>query len=152
MKSVQVHIAPIVCKFFDLTAFTTHPDALETIIQQDEPFGLRVTVEFERSGAIALMPLALPIQVDFCAKPYGTSATIELGHVLIETVAGQFTYHPTLDLPVGPASLGVVPEKIYNISALLRIGAVGGPAFINGFIDDLAIQTYALDASVNAAR
>lgn len=145
MTCVRINSAPIVCLLSNLTAFTTDPTALETIVGQEEPLRLRVTVEFERrSGAIALMPLAIPIRVSFFAKPFGPGETIDLGTAMTTTTAGVFTYTPTLELDRGPGEVGLVPEVIYNVSALLRIGAVNHPALLNGFIEHLAIQVYCL--------
>jgi hypothetical protein len=66
MKGTQVHIAPITCKLADLSIFTADPNAVsETILRQDEPFQVQVRVDFGGAGAIALMPLELPIQLNF---------------------------------------------------------------------------------------
>jgi hypothetical protein len=144
MNSGQVNIAAIACRFSDLIAFTTNPDLAETIFSEAEPFGLRVAVEFGGGGAIALMPLALPVQVDFFAKPYGRGEAIELGTALLKTTARQFLYHPTLEIANGPGGVGLIAEKVYNVSALLRVGTPEGPSFITGFIENLAVQTYNL--------
>lgn len=144
MTRVQATTAPIVCILSDLTAFTTDPAILETIVDQDQPFGLQVTVEFERSGAIALMPLALPIRARFFAKPFGVGETIEVGTATATTKANVFVYHLTLLLDRGLATVGSVPETIYSISALLQVGAEKYPAFMHAFIEHLSIQTYRL--------
>lgn len=144
MSRIHATIAPVACTLSNLTAFTADPDTLETIVRQDEPLGLQVMVEFERSGAIALMPLALPIRVRFFAKPLGMGETIEVGTAIATTKAHVFVYTPTLRLDKGPATVGFVAETIYSISAVLLVGAEGYPAFVYGAIEHLSIQTYCL--------
>lgn len=142
MKRTQVNIAPITCKLFQLKLFTTDPNAeSETILRQDEPFQVQVKLEFGGAGAIALMPLALPIQVNFFADPYGCGGKIELGNTVIETSARIFSYTPTLAITT-PALVGLMLEEIYQITAVLRVGVPNSPAFITGLIEGLAIQTY----------
>lgn len=143
MKGSHVQIAPINCNLSHLTVFTTvsdleHP---ETILDQHEPFSLQVMVEFGGPGAIALMPLSLCIKVSFFAEPCGLGAKIELGDSLIDTSARTFTYTPTLTIAT-PASVGLVAEGIYQVTAVLRVGALNSPALIIGFIDGLIIQIY----------
>jgi hypothetical protein len=139
----HLHIASLSGVVSDLTAFTTDPSQLETILSQTEPLGFRVTIEFSRSGAIALMPLALPIQVEFLAKAVGSGSKLELGKTSITTAAHQLIYHPTLLLPNGVSSASLLPEEIYEITAVLRVGAPAYPAFITGIIKGLMIQIYA---------
>jgi hypothetical protein len=128
----------------DLVAFSVNGETEETIFLQDELLAVQVAVEFSRSGAIALMPLRLSIQVEFFAKPLGKGGTIALGNATLTTAANQYTYHPTLELPQGLVSLGLVPEKVYKVSALMKVGAADFPAFIYGWIEGLTIQTYAI--------
>lgn len=143
MKGTQVYVSPITCKLSNLTLFTTQANAdyPETILVQDESFQVRVTVEFGGSGAIALMPLCLPIQVNFFAEPFGAGAKVELGNTLVETSAKIFIYTPTLAVST-PAAVGMVAEEIYQVTGVLRVGVPNWPAFITGFIEGLAIQTY----------
>jgi hypothetical protein len=142
MKGSHVQVAPINCNLSNLTVFTTvsegeHP---ETILHQHESCSLQVTVEFEGSGAIALMPLSLCIKVSFFAEPCGVGSKIELGDSLVDTFARTFTYTPTLTIAT-PTSVGLVAEEIYQVTAVLRVGALNSPALIIGFIDGLIIQT-----------
>lgn len=143
MKGTQVHVAPISCKLSNLTVFTTdaHAEYPETILRQDTPFSLRVTVEFAGSGAIAFVPLCLPINVNFFAEPYGVNSKVEIGNASVETQARVLTYSPTLTV-AKPAGVGLVPEEIYQITAVLRVGAPNWPALITGFIEGLVLQTY----------
>lgn len=143
MKGTQVHIAPITCKLSNLTVFATDPNTEypDTILRQDESFSLRVSVEFGGPGAIALMPLGLSIEVSFFAEPYGLGSKVELGSAIIETSAGISSYAPTLKVAT-PADVGLVPEEIYQITGVLRVGAKHWPALVTGFIEGLAIQTY----------
>lgn len=142
MKGTQVNVASITCKLSHLKLFTTDPNAdSETILRQDEPFQVQVRVEFGGAGAIALMPFALPIQVNFFADPYGCSTKIDLGNTIIETSAKLFIYTPTLAV-IAPVLIGLLPEEIYQITAVLRVGVPNYPALITGIIEGLAIQTY----------
>lgn len=143
MMGSDVTIAPIACTLSDLLAFTTNPELSETIVGPNEPFGLRVRVEFSRSGAISLVPLGLTIQVDFFAKAHGTKETVELGSTHMTTQAGTLIYYPTLTI-AGATTAGLQPKKVYRISALLQAGAPQGPALITGYTKTLTIQTYNL--------
>ena len=142
MSSPQVNVATVHCQLFDLVVFTANADAPETIVRQDKPFSLQVSVEFGGSGAIALMPLTLTIRVDFSVKALGTGEAIELGSARLTTQKGQYRYTPTLKLSKSAAKLGLVPEKIYLIIAVVRIGAADEPSLINGYIDNRTIEVY----------
>jgi hypothetical protein len=144
MKGSHVQVASINCTLSNLTIFTTAPDTEypQTILHQHESFSLRVTVEFGGPGAIALMPLSLCIKVNFFAEPCGLGSKIELGDSLVDTSARTFTYTPTLTIAT-PTSVGLVAEAIYQVTAVLRVGALNAPALIIGFTDGLIIQTYA---------
>lgn len=143
MKGTQVSVAPITCQLSNLTVFTTEADAeySDIIIKQDESFAVSVTVQFVGSGAIALMPLGMSIKVNFLAEPYGIGSKIELGDTSVKTSAETFIYTPTLAI-AKPTSVGLVRETIYQVIAVLRVGAPDWPAWITGFIEGLAIQTY----------
>lgn len=144
MKGSHVQVAPINCTLSNLTIFTTSPDTEhpKTILHQHESFSLQVTVEFGGCGAIALMPLSLCIKVSFFAEPCGLGSKLELGDTSVDTSAKLFTYTPTLAIAT-PTSVGLVAEEIYQVTAVLRVGAANSPALIIGFIDGLIIQTYA---------
>lgn len=143
MKGTQVNVAPITCKLSNLTVFTSDPNTQcpEMILGLDEPFSLQVTVEFGGPGAIAMMPLAMTIKVNFFVEPYGLGSRAEVGSTTVQTFAGILTYSPTLTL-AKPAAIGLIPEEIYQVTAVLRVGAPDWPAVITGFIDGLALQTY----------
>ncbi len=138
----EVTIAPISCTLSDLFAFTTNPEQCETIVELNQPFELRVRVEFSRSGAIALMPLALTIRVDFFAKAYGAKDTL-LGTAQLTTQARTLIYQPTVAVE-SAATVGLQPEKVYCVSALLQVGAQASPALITGHTKISTIQTYTL--------
>jgi hypothetical protein len=142
MPDAQVNIAYPTCELSNLMAFTADPGEMATIIRYNEPFSLQVTVKFGGVGAIALMPLALHLKVDFSAKPVGAGDEIEIGTVTETTVAGLFAYSPTLKIAKGPRSVGLLSEKVYRVTALLQGGAAEGPALIVGIIDPLTIQIY----------
>lgn len=112
------------------------------IVAIAEPLLLSVTVSFTGSGAIALMPLAPAIQVNFCARPLPGRNTLELGTVTLPTQPHQFTYTPAIALPDGVGAVGAVPEQVYSLSALVRVGAVGHPALMTGWIEGSLVQTY----------
>lgn len=143
MKGTQVNVAPITCKLSNLTLFTPDSDTRypNIILKDDESFQVQVTVEFGGAGAIALMPLSLSIQVNFFVEPYGIGCKAELGSTLVTTSAGILTYTPTLAV-AQPAAIGLVPEEIYQVTAVLRVGTPNWPAFITGFTEGLALQTY----------
>jgi hypothetical protein len=46
------------------------------------------------------------------------------------------------DLPNGFATTGLISEEIFQICALLRVGAPNYPALIHGVIEGVTIQTY----------
>ncbi len=141
--SSQVNLASFHCHLSDLTAFTTSADKPETIVRQDKPFSLQVSVEFSGSGAIALMPLAITIRIDFFAKALGTAETVELGTAKLTTQKGQYLYTPTLKLPKPAVKSGLLPETLYTITGVMRVGAPEEPSLINGYIDNLTIEVYA---------
>ncbi|MFB8787831.1 MAG: hypothetical protein U7123_03075 [Potamolinea sp.] len=143
MKSTQVNIAPIACELSHLSVFTTDPntESQNTILREDEAFQVRVTIEFGDSGAIALMPLCLLIEVNFFAEPYGLGPKVELGNALVNTAAGIFSYSPTL-AKVTPAEIGLSCPGFYQVTAFLRVGAANFPALIIGLIEGLTIQIY----------
>lgn len=113
-----------------------------TILAITEPILLSVTVTFTGSGAIALMPLEPAIQVDFGARALPGRDTLELGTVTLPTQPQQFTYTPAIALPNGVAAMGAVPHHAYLLSALVRVGATGYPAFMTGWIEGSLFQTY----------
>jgi hypothetical protein len=142
MNRAEVHIARLGCEFSEFTVYTCDPNTIETIIGQEECFSLRTRVEFQGSGAIALLPLNLLLQVDFFAQPVGRGAALELGTARLSTIKGEFIYYPTLEIVQGPHSIGLVAETVYSLTALLRAGSAEGPALMTGIIEGLTIQTY----------
>jgi len=141
--NTQINIAAFTCSLGDLRVFTDDPDTVQphTILQQDEPFSAAVRVDFSGAGAIALVPLEMCIQVEFFAHPLGLGVAVELGKATINTAAHVFTYTPTLSV-TGGAKVGLLLEKIYQIRALLCVGASGFPALIVGFTEGLTLQIY----------
>jgi hypothetical protein len=137
----QITIATFDCTLSDLTLFSTASTRAETVFAQTEPLAVRVTVDFLGSGSIALLALAINLQVEFFAKAIGEK-NFSMGQVLLETNPKQLSYQPTLVLPEGLASVGFLPEKVHQLSALLRVGNPNYPAMVTGFIEGLLIQTY----------
>jgi len=140
---VEAEVAALNCFLSELKVVPTSSSKFSgTIFNQDEPVALAVTAAFGYSGAIALMPLGLEVRVDFFAKPVGRGEELELGCAIEQTVANQFTYTPTLQIDTGLKTLGLVPDKTYRITALLRVGAPYYPAFVTGVLEGLMIQVY----------
>jgi hypothetical protein len=140
---VEAEVASLNCLLSELKVFSTGSSKLAgTILSQDEPIALEVTAEFGYSGAIALMPLGLEIRADFFVKPIGRGEELELGCAIERTTANQFIYTPTLQIEAGLKTLGLVPDKTYRITALVRVGAPYYPAFVTGFLEGLMIQVY----------
>lgn len=140
---IEAEIAPLSCSLSDLKVFSTRSSKLAgTILKQDEPIAFAITTEFGQSGAIALMPLGLEIRVDFYAKPIGRGEELELGCAIAQTMANQFTYTPSLQIESGLKTVGLVADKTYRITALVRVGAPYFPAFVTGILEGLMIQVY----------
>jgi hypothetical protein len=140
-QAIDAQVATLMCTLAHLRVSITD-DNSETILSGDAPVTLSVTVDFGNSGAIALMPLGLQIRADFFAKPIGRGEDLELGNAILQTVANQFTYSPALRIETGLEMAGMVPEKVYRLTALLRVGAPDYPALITGVLEDLIIQIY----------
>ncbi|MDX2232167.1 MAG: hypothetical protein NW220_21205 [Leptolyngbyaceae cyanobacterium bins.349] len=138
----HVAIAAFDCVLSDLVALAKATGRMETIFNLTEPAILSVTISFSGSGAIALMPLTPSIQVDFYAKSLHRRDELELGSVTLPTQAQQLVYTPAIALPAGLAAAGAMANQAYGISALVRVGATGFPAFVVGTIAGLMLQTY----------
>jgi hypothetical protein len=139
----QINIASFTCSLSALTVFTSEVNTISPnmILRHDEPFSVAVRVDLAGAGAIALVPLGMSIQVEFFAHPLGIGDAVELGEASINTVAHVFTYTPKLAV-ASAVKVGLVPEKIYQIKALLRVGAAGFPALIVGLTEGLMLQIY----------
>jgi len=144
MSSFHAHIsiASFTCTVSDLTVRAKNTGRSETIFRLTEVVILAVTIEFSGSGAIAFLPLAPGIQVDFWAKSCDRHQALDLGRVTLPTQATQFTYTPEISLPAGFAAVAATAEQAYQISAVIRIGASGFPAMIIGKFDGLLIHIY----------
>jgi hypothetical protein len=147
MNSCFASIAPVVCTLSQLVSHRGRSDLPETIFSQTEALHLQVTIEFSRSGAIALMPLGLPLQVEFLAESLGnrdsagaTAGRFLIGTSRLHTAAHQMIY--TAAIEVQPQHAGFAAEQVYEVSALLRVGASHQPAWIVGTIGGLLTQTY----------
>ena len=81
------------------------------------------------------------IKINFFAEPYNFGSQLELDETLVDTSAGSFTYTPILEVPT-PATVGLVPDEIYQVTALLRVWAPNEPALGTGSIEEFLIQTY----------
>jgi len=137
-----INIATFSCSLSDLSILAKTTGQPATIIQRTEPIIISVTISFSGSGAIALLPLHPSIQVDFFAKSLHRREELELGCVILPGEPKQFTYTPAIALSNGLEAVGAIPDQVYFLSALVRIGATGFPAFITGTIEGNMIQTY----------
>ena len=143
MKSTQGRIVPFACLFSDLTLFAQDANGTlpDTLLKEEQPFSLQASVEFVGSGAIALLCLTPTIQLDFCAKSCLRGDYVDLGLVTIPAISDQFIYAPVLEVS-SPVSVGLKSGDLYQISALLRVGAPNCPALICGVIEDLMVEIY----------
>jgi hypothetical protein len=143
MSVSQINVVPITCCLSNLTVFTTDAESVlpNTVLQSNQPFSLRVTVELSGPGAIALMPLSPSIQVEFYAKPLNPDSGIVLGKLEVKTSPDTLIYPLMLTLPP-PNSIGLKSKTIYCIGSVLRIGNPDYPALINGFTEGLTIEIY----------
>ena len=143
MSDSHINVGPIGCQLSNLTVFTTNakPEFSETALQDHQPFSLQVTVEFSGPGAIALMPLAPTIQVEFYVKPLSPELGRVLGAIEVMPLPTVLTYTPTLNLGP-PQSIGLHPKTLYRVGAVLRVGAPNWPSLINGFTETLTLEIY----------
>ena len=150
MSDSHVNVGQIECELSNLTVFTANAKSKfpETVLREHQPFSLKVTVDFSGPGAIALMPLAPMIYVEFHAKPLSPEPAMVLGHIAAKAIPGVWTYTPTLNLG-SPRSMGLRPKTIYRIAAVLRVGAPEGPSLINGFTEELTIEIYTVPETSN---
>lgn len=141
MENATFRMISIECRLSQLQAIAPSTDEAVTALPLDQPFSLRVTVEFLSSMAIALLRLAPQIRVDFYAKPLASGDGYELGTVAIAAQPGQCIY--TLQHCLNPPqSLGLSKHGLYRIGVLLRIGAPDGPALIAGGLESLMVELY----------
>ncbi|GEM_PF-1984515 len=143
MSNSKINVVPIACHLSNLTVFTTddNPVLPNTVLQDSQSFSLKVTVEFSGPGAIALMPLAPLIQVEFYAKPLSPDPGMILGNVEVKASPDVLIYPLTLTLP-SPAAIGLRAKTIYCIGSVLRVGDPEWPSLINGFTEELTIEVY----------
>ncbi|MGJ3252167.1 MAG: hypothetical protein ACFE0J_13725 [Elainellaceae cyanobacterium] len=143
MTEAHVSVLPIRCHLSHLSIVTEPTDEAVSCsaIEQDEGGYLSVTVMFEGAGAIALMPLAPEITVEFYAKPVGLGDDVELGRATTQAIANVFTYTPTLSFE-SASKAGLQTGHIYRIGAILRVGSPDWVALIHGFIETLIIEIY----------
>lgn len=138
----RISIAAFTCALSDLAALSKTTGQPGTIFNQFEPVLLSVTLEFSGSGAIAFVPLAAAIQVDFLAKSLRSRQELELGAVTLTTSPKQLIYTPAISLADGFDAAGCEPNQAYLLSAVVYVGAIGFPALLTGMIDGLMIQIY----------
>ncbi|MGA7934186.1 MAG: hypothetical protein WCA35_11615 [Kovacikia sp.] len=153
MSGSQINVVPIACCLSNLTVFTTDANLVlpNTVLQGNQPFSLKVTVEFSGPGAIALMPLSPSIQVEFYAKPLSPDPGIVLGKVEVKASPDILIYPLTLTLPP-PSSIGLQSKTIYCIGSVLRVGNPDWPSLINGFTEELTIEVYASPAAKKSVK
>ena len=144
MNDSHINVGPIACRLSQLTVFTNdaNPPFSETVLQSHQPFSLKVIVEFSGPGAIALMPLAPAIQVEFYTKPLSPETGTILGSIQVNTRPDVLIYEPTINLGT-PLSIGLRPKTIYRIGAVLRVGALDWPSLITGYTEEVTVEIYA---------
>ena len=135
-------IAAFTCALSDLVALAKTTGQPGTIFHQFEPILLSVTIEFSGAGAIAFVPLASAIQVDFFAKSLRSQQALQLGTVTLTTAPKQLLYTPAISLANGFDGIGSESNQAYFLSAVVYIGATGFPALMTGMIEGLMIQIY----------
>jgi hypothetical protein len=153
MSDSHVNVSKIDCQLSNLTVLAANakPTSSATVLKNDKPFSLHVTVEFSGPGAIALMPFALSVQVEFYAKPLGPKAGIILGTMAISTSPEILIYTPKLTLGP-PSSVGLEPKTLYRIGAVLRVGAPDWPSLIHGFTEELTLEIYGSPGKTGQGR
>jgi len=143
MNGSQISIVPVACRLSNLTVFTEDADLdfPSTILKDNQPFSLKVTVEFLGPGAIALVPLSPSIQLEFYVKPLSPDPGMVLGKVEIKTIPNLLIYSPTLTV-APPISIGLRSKTTYCVGATVRVGSPDWPSLINGFTEELTIEVY----------
>lgn len=143
MSDSKINVVPIICHLSNLTVFTTDANSASpnTVLQGNQPFSLKVTVEFSGPGAIALMPLSPSIQVEFYAKPLSPDPGVALGRAEVRATPDVLIYPLILKLPP-PTSIGLRPRTLYTVGSALRVGSPDWPSLINGFTEELTIEIY----------
>jgi hypothetical protein len=143
MSDSQINVLPIACRLSNLTVFTTDADAEfpNTVLKDNQPFSLKVMVEFFGPGAIALVPLSPAIQLEFYIKPLGPDLGMVLGKVEIKTIPDLLVYSATLTV-APPTSIGLRPKTIYCVGVTLRVGSPDWPSLISGFTEELTLEVY----------
>jgi hypothetical protein len=138
----QTCLLPVTCQLLNLGTHTTLPPATGAVLNVKDPLIVQVTVQFGGDGAIALMPLGLSIRVDFFARSMGIKQDLDLGTTVMPTEAGIFIYQPRLEVQGGTKAVNLLTDRVYEIRALLRVGAPGHPALITGTMTGFMLQTY----------
>ncbi len=141
MTAQEATSIPIRCRFGALTVVATGVDseASVSILNADEAFSVRTSVEFLDTSAVALLALEPLLHLEFYAKPCGPEASILLGETRISTTPDQGSYSPSLSLR-SPADIGLSAGGVYRLGALLRVGAEAGPALICAVQEDVLVQ------------
>ncbi|MEB3355209.1 MAG: hypothetical protein VKK04_00580 [Synechococcales bacterium] len=145
MHEVGFSILPIRCRLSDLAAIAQPADEATSVLAVEQAFTLAVTVEFLGAGAIALLRLQPQICVEFYAKPAIAGETLGLGLVREGAIASTSIYRLE-HLIESPRAAGLAPGTVYHIGALLRVGALEGPALIAGVHEALMVEMYALES------
>ncbi|MFM7471323.1 MAG: hypothetical protein LVS60_10445 [Nodosilinea sp. LVE1205-7] len=139
-SSTQVNIAPLGISISPISVLSTGPDP-DSVLKRGEAFNLTVTVTFSGAGALAIVPLGIPVKVEFFAESIGSGSELSLGSATVGTAPGVFVYPVTLSVAAATSSL-LTAERVYKIAAVLRVGATAFPAIANGFSEELAIEVY----------
>ncbi|GEM_PF-1344653 len=136
-KSTQYNMSNVMLTLDQMVIDSLAPDP-DDVLKQGEPFQLRLRLTFSGPGAAALVALNASVRVRWSAESVGPGPELILGDANLNTTGGTFVY--TSQLVVNPNPL--TAEFVYKIAASVRVGSVGFPAAINGFIEGGAIEIY----------
>ena len=146
METVKIQISSlsISCQLVGIIVLTKDseiPLADTVVLRGDQSCSLQVSVSFLGSNAIALLALTPTLRTDFYATPLGPGQPVALGSICSACQFHQPTYCPTLAIPhLGDA--GLVVDRVYRLSALIRIGAAEQPALLCGLLESPIVQLY----------
>lgn len=144
MIKTEIQSIVIPCRLEGITILTeaSAPSLTDTVIlHHNQPYSLKVSVNFVSSNSIALLALMPTLRADFYAIPLGIGQPINLGTACLSSQPLQRTYSLVLQLPSLEKS-GFAIEHVYRLNALIRIGATDQPALLCGLLEAPVVQVY----------
>ncbi|MEM9903723.1 MAG: hypothetical protein AAF921_01690 [Cyanobacteria bacterium P01_D01_bin.44] len=142
MGSMDIHSISIFCRLEGikiLSAVLASTPTDTVILQHNQPYSLQVSVEFIGSNAIALLALTPTLRADFYATPVGVGQSMTLGTVCLSSQPQQQLYTLELKIP-SIDNAGLEDNRVYRLSALVRIGATDQPAILCGVLEAPIVQ------------